>query len=145
MCQVNLLESHSTTVSCIKNGKGIDCYQSVEPNTNVEIKCKSRYHLEKNAKTTFVCQESGNWDGKKTECKADCGQLVQKAKSLISEGKEANPHEVPWHAVIYNIENQICGGTIISGLFLNFYSICFLFQDFICISRINCFISSSLF
>ena len=145
MCQVNLLKSHSTNIKCFKYGKQIDCDQSVAPNIVVEIVCNSRYHFEPNAQKTFVCQESGKWNGQRTECKAACGQLVQKGRSLLNNQKDANPHEVPWHALIYNNEFQICGGTIISGLFPYFYSICFLFQDFICISRINCYISSSLF
>lgn len=121
MCQVNLLKSHSTVITCYKDTIQIDCGRSVGPGVSAKVSCKSRYQFEPNAKKEFVCQENGNWNGERTECKADCGQLVPKATALAAGAIEANSHGVPWYAGIYYNDNQICGGTIISGLFLNLY------------------------
>ena len=145
MCQINQLKSYSASVTCEKDNVPIFCGRSVAPNITATVECNTRYSPQPNAQLKFECQANGQWNGERTECKADCGVLVQKANPKSAFGKIADPHEIPWHAVIYNNGSQICGGTIVSGLFLNFYSICLLIQDFICISRINCYISSSLF
>ena len=119
MCRVVDLKSHSTHISCYNNTAQIDCQQSVAPGVTVQIECNPRYSFLPHAQKMFECLESGEWSGQRTECKADCGQLVAKATALIYFGREANPHEIPWNAVIYHRGSQICGGTIISGLFLN--------------------------
>ncbi|CAO1434009.1 unnamed protein product [Diamesa tonsa] len=115
MCQVNDLRSHSAVITCEKNGTPIDCSRSVAPKITATVRCNSRYNFEPNAQRTFVCQENGQWDGERTECKADCGQLVAKGEAATANAREADPHEIPWHATIYHKDNQICGGTIISA------------------------------
>ena len=146
MCQVSLLKSHSTDVICHKDQTQIDCSQSVFPGVIAKVTCNPRYQSERNAQEEFVCRENGKWNGAISECKADCGRLVPKAAALTVDGKEANPHELPWYAGIYHKNNQICGGTIISGLFLNSsFSLFLVLLNFLFTSRINCLISSSLF
>lgn len=149
MCRLSLLQSHSTNVSCInKNNNTFNCNRSVAPGDRVNIKCKIKYSFDENAKQHFVCKENGEWDGDRTQCKAECGVLVQKGTPNIVGGQESFPNEVPWNTAIYHNDIQICGGTIISGLILNVIRIV-LFSMFcdvlLFISRINCFISSSLF
>lgn len=120
MCQVNLLKSHSTDVSCYKESAKIDCNKSVAPGIVAKIECNSRYSFGPNATKVFVCQENGEWNGQRTECNADCGKLVAKATPLMNIGSKTYPHEIPWYAGIYYNNKHICGGTIISGLFLIF-------------------------
>ena len=138
MCQVNLLKSHSTDVTCYKDKTQIDCSQSVLPGVIAKVTCNPRYQSERNAQEVFVCRKNGKWNGAISECKADCGRLVS---NTIGEA-----HELPWYAGIYHKNNHICGGTIISGLFLNSsFTLFLVFLHFLFTSRINCLISSSLF
>ncbi|CAO1427661.1 unnamed protein product [Diamesa hyperborea] len=125
MCQVNDLRSHSAVITCEKNGTPIDCSRSVASKVTATVRCNSRYNFEPNAQKTFVCQENGQWDGERTECKADCGQLVAKGEAATANAREVDPHEIPWHATIYYKDNQICGGTIISELIIISAAHCF--------------------
>ena len=145
MCRVVDLKSHSTHISCYNNTAQIDCHQAVAPGITVQIECNPRYSFLPHAQKMFKCLESGEWSGQRTECKADCGKLVAKASALIDE-RGAKPHEIPWNVVIYHKERQICGGTIISGLFLNSRTlyflvsmIFFLFLELIVLSAAYCF------
>ena len=147
MCQINQLKSYSASVTCEKNGTPIDCGRSVAPNITATVKCNTRYIPQPNAQLKFECKENGQWNGERTECKADCGVLVPKADAISAYGKIAVRHEIPWHATIYHKDNQICVGTIISGLFLNFsflinnyfIKIIFLFLELLIISAAHCF------
>lgn len=123
MCQVIVLQSLSTYVTCYKDNVSVECNQSVVPGVMAIITCKLKYNLETNAQTVFVCQQNGQWNGQRTECTADCGKLIPSSLE--------NHHEIPWAAGIYYKNEHICGGTIISGLFINFKSYYSLFWDFL--------------
>lgn len=122
----------------------IECPRSITPGVTATIDCKIGYKKYENVQKEFVCQENGEWNGQPYECKASCGQVVVNSKSLVLEMEKSNPLEVPWNAAIHKNGTHFCGGTIVSGLLLYFYSFILLFQ-LLFILRTNCVVSSPMF
>ena len=98
------MQSYSTDTSCKIGTDKVDCTDLVTPNMTATVECKSRYINDSTGQKVFKCQENGEWNGTKHECKSDCGRRISDA------------HGLPWHAPVYRNNLFICGGTIISGM-----------------------------
>ncbi|GJQ69595.1 hypothetical protein Trydic_g6689 [Trypoxylus dichotomus] len=119
-------QSDTYDAVCRLKGVEVSCEDPVQ-NTTVRISCKP-YYKYPNAWTIPECKD-GNWDTSIQPCYPDCGRKIINAETLVIGGTNAEKGEYPWMVAIYNTtspdKEHICGGSIISRVFVLSAAHCF--------------------
>ncbi|KAJ0169867.1 hypothetical protein K1T71_014473 [Dendrolimus kikuchii] len=128
-------EYDSVNFYCQNLTELIPCGEDIRPGTEVFPSCKENYKYEGKI-PKMTCGEEGYFDHV-VICVPDsnfteCG-LSSVNHPLISGGLNAEPGEVPWHAGIYtkNMKPymQICGGSIVTSIYVISAAHCFFYAD----------------
>ncbi|KAK1124547.1 hypothetical protein K0M31_006895 [Melipona bicolor] len=112
------LESESTSVVCMRNGKYVPCSNLI-PETEAILRCLDGYHREENIGSVQTkCNKNGDWFPQPMQCNPACAQSSKHIPTIIN-GTEVYIFGSPWHATLYLAMNStapkefLCGATII--------------------------------
>ncbi|KAK9305193.1 hypothetical protein QLX08_003707 [Tetragonisca angustula] len=112
------LESDSTSVVCMQNGKYVPCSNLV-PGTEAILRCLDGYHREEDIGSIRTkCNKNGDWFPQPIQCIPACAQSSKRIPTIVN-GTEIDIFGSPWHATLYQAMNStapkefLCGATII--------------------------------
>ncbi|XP_011304100.1 limulus clotting factor C isoform X2 [Fopius arisanus] len=117
------LDTPSTRADCTLNGEYRSCGVPVLPGTQAQLSCRSAYRQEDTfwQNNRVGCNAQGQWEPQPIKCIPVCGITRSKGvKPLVVDGFVPNITDFPWHATLYQTENDplvkkfFCGATVIT-------------------------------
>lgn len=116
-CPSNEIVGHTMDTQCTLHGAPISCEESLVPQTEVNTKCKLGFQsIQNRPYSRSNCLEDGTWDKAAVQCHPGCGlSISRKASPLLVGGVSTNNSMVPWHVAVYEMDEFICGGSIITS------------------------------
>ncbi|XP_014285958.1 coagulation factor IX [Halyomorpha halys] len=118
-CEV--FSSPNLILNCSRGGYPVSCKLPAIKGTKMVMRCKNGFHKQNHNSFTVetTCLDNGNWSPPPHDDCTVCGRRYRIGDyvPLISYAKKANYLEYPWHAGLYEVDNNgttyLCGGSII--------------------------------
>lgn len=115
-CDQGVINTYTLTgKNCDWNGVAVSCTDPARPNTRATVACQNGYEKFGSSVQVLNCNSHGQWEPLPQPCTPICGQEAPEGVPLIVGGHEVNIVKAPWHAIIYEEQNLICGGTILNA------------------------------
>ncbi|KAK7580000.1 hypothetical protein V9T40_000629 [Parthenolecanium corni] len=113
------LQTDNMDLICYTNKKEVKCSNFLYAGVTIQPQCKTMYYpKEKVLHHELTCHCDGKWNHDLFTCVPGCGIPHGKPMKLISLGQKEKYGDSPWHAAIYDINEEdkplICSGTIVT-------------------------------